>query len=141
MTGLNFLLAQATSTTNSNSPFGNIFGGNGMIIIMMVVFIGFFYFVIVRPQNKKKKEMESMLKNMKPGDKVVTIGGAHGKIVSVKDDTITIKVDDKAEITFEKSAISRVIDPNAKPKTIEKKDKKNEVVEKKVEDSATEQKQ
>jgi preprotein translocase subunit YajC len=108
-----FMLSQAAN------PFGN----NTFLIIMMVAFIGFFYFVIVRPQNKKKKDMENMLKNMKSGDKVVTIGGAHGKVVSVKDDTVTIRVDDKAEITFEKSAISRVIDPNAKPKVIEKKDK------------------
>jgi preprotein translocase subunit YajC len=130
MINLNYLLAQVPSN-------GGLLGNqNIMIIVMMVVFIGFFYFVIVRPQNKKKKEMENMLKNMKPGDRIVTIGGAHGKIVSLKDDTVTIRVDDKAEITFEKSAISRVIDPNAKPKTIEKnekKDKKNDTLENSVE--------
>ena len=121
MNVLNFLLAQ--TPTGGGGLFGN---QNVMIILMMVVFIGFFYFVIVRPQNKKKKDMENMLKNMKTGDKIVTIGGIHGKIVSVKDDSVTIRVDDKAEITFEKSAISRVVDPNAKPKSIDKKEKKGE---------------
>ena len=63
-----------------------------------------------------------MLKNLKSGDKVVTIGGCHGKVVNQKDDTITIRVDDRAELTFDKNAIARVIDPNAKDKTGKKKD-------------------
>ncbi|OHD18039.1 MAG: preprotein translocase subunit YajC [Spirochaetes bacterium GWD1_27_9] len=88
-------------------------GGFNETIMMtgfMVVFIIFFYFVVVRPQNKKKKEMENLLKSVKPGDKVVTIGGCHGKVVHVKDDTVTIRVDDRAEITYDKTAIARVVD-------------------------------
>jgi preprotein translocase subunit YajC len=77
----------------------------------MVVFIIFFYFVVIRPQNKRKKEMEKMINELKKGDKVVTIGGVHGKVVSVKDDVVVLKVDDNAEITFEKSAIARVNNP------------------------------
>ncbi len=114
-------------TTGANGT-GAKTGLNDSIImtVFMVVFIAFFYFVVIRPQNKKKKEAENMLKSMKPGDRVVTIGGCHGKVVSSKDDTVTIRVDDKAELTFDKNAIARVIDPSAKDKT-DKNDKKKEV--------------
>ena len=81
---------------------------NTMLIVLMVGFIAFFYFAVVMPQNKKKKEMDRMLSDLKKGDKVITIGGIHGKVSTVKDNEITIKVDANTEITFEKSAISRV---------------------------------
>jgi preprotein translocase subunit YajC len=134
-----FMLAQAAPPKGGlNDPI--------FMLVLMVGFIAFFYFFVVRPQNKKKKESENMLKSMKPGDKVVTIGGAHGKIVSIKEDTITIRVDDKAEITFEKSAISRVIDPNAPVKAVDSKKEKSKDVKETVEnkgssENSTQQKQ
>ena len=95
-----------------------------IMIVMMVVFILFFYLFIVRPQNKRKKDMEKLLNSLKNGDRVVTIGGAHGKVIKVKDNTVTIRVDDKAEITFDKNAIARVVDENGKDKTLSKENSK-----------------
>jgi preprotein translocase subunit YajC len=93
----------------SSSP-GGLFGGSPWsLTIMLVVFMGIFYFLIIMPQNKKKKAMENMMNAIQKGDKVITIGGIHGKIVSIKDNKITLKIDANAEITFEKSAISRVV--------------------------------
>ena len=77
--------------------------------VLMVAFVAFFYFAIVRPQNKKRKETEKMLNAMKKGDKVVTIGGIHGKISAVKEKEVVLTVDANTEITFEKSAIARVV--------------------------------
>ncbi len=82
---------------------------------MMTTFITFaliiliFYFLIIRPQKKKDREARKMLEAMKKGDKVVTIGGIHGTIVTVKEQTVVIKVDDSARIEFSKAAISSVI--------------------------------
>jgi len=98
-----FMLAQAKTEPTTGNPI--------VMLVFMVVFIIFFYFVVIRPQNKRKKEMEKMINELKKGDKVVTIGGVHGKVVSVKDDVVVLKVDDNAEITFEKSAIARVNNP------------------------------
>lgn len=81
--------------------------------VIMVGFLAFFYFFVIRPQNKKKKDAELMLKALKKGDKVVSIGGIHGKIVSVKENEIVIKVDSNAEITFDKSAISKATGTNS----------------------------
>ena len=49
-----------------------------------------------------------MIEAVKKGDKVVTIGGVHGTVASVKDGTIVVKVDDNCKIEFSKSAISAV---------------------------------
>ena len=49
-----------------------------------------------------------MLKALKKGDKVITIGGIHGTISSVKDNTVIVKVDDDCKIEFNRSAISSV---------------------------------
>jgi len=119
MNNLYFMIAA------KSSPQGE--QGSGFVLILMVVFILFFYLFIVRPQSKKKKEMEKLLNSLKNGDRVVTIGGVHGKVVKVKDDnTITIRVDDKAEITFDKNAIARVVDESGKDKTVSKeKESKN----------------
>ncbi len=83
----------------------------GSMMTSLITFgmvIGIFYFMIIRPQRKRDKEAKAMLAAMKKGDKVVTIGGIHGTIVTVKDNTVVIKVDDSARIEFSKNAISTV---------------------------------
>ena len=82
-------------------------------IITFVLIILIFYFLIIRPQKKRDKETKAMLAAMKKGDRVVTIGGIHGTIVTVKDQTVVIKVDDSARIEFSKSAISTVTSKDA----------------------------
>ena len=83
----------------------------GSMMTSLITFgmvIGIFYFMIIRPQKKRDKEAKAMLAAMKKGDRVVTIGGIHGTIVTVKDNTVVIKVDDSARIEFSKNAISTV---------------------------------
>ncbi len=87
-------------------------GKNWLLPAILFGFVIFYYFVIVRPQSKKEKEVKNRLKNLQKGDKVVTIGGIHGKVSAVKANEIVIKVDSNTEITFEKSAIAKFIDPN-----------------------------
>lgn len=69
-----------------------------------------FYFLIIRPQNKRQKESQAMLKALKKGDRVVTIGGIRGTITSLKEDTVILKVDDNTKIQFSRSAVSQVLD-------------------------------
>lgn len=79
-------------------------------ILLMVGFLAFFYFAVIRPQNKKKKEMQQMLSALSKGDKVITIGGVHGKVTSVKDGVVVLKIDDNATITFDKSAVAKIVE-------------------------------
>lgn len=79
-------------------------------MIANIVFIGViivvFYFFMLRPQQKKQKEQKLFRENLKVGDKVITIGGAHGKVVEMNTETVTLDVDRGVKITFEKSSIS-----------------------------------
>ncbi len=65
-----------------------------------------FYFFMIRPQMKKQKELKKFRESLKTGDKVVTIGGIHGKILEVNDATILIN-SEGSKIRLEKSAIAQ----------------------------------
>ena len=54
---------------------------------------------------KKQKELKNFRENMKVGDRVVTIGGVHGKILEITDTTVLVS-SEGSKIRFEKSAIS-----------------------------------
>jgi len=77
-------------------------------LIPFALIIAVFYFLIIRPQNKKQKETQKMLSALKKGDKIVTIGGIHGTIQSVKESTVIVRVDDNVKLEFNRSAISNV---------------------------------
>ena len=87
-------------------------GGSGSMVTTFVTFglvILIFYFLIIRPQNKKQKKTKKMLASLKKGDKVVSIGGIHGTVVAVKEQSTVLKVDDNTKLEFSKSAISSVV--------------------------------
>lgn len=93
-------LQAAGSASTSSSMIGTL--------VPFLLIIVIFYFFLIRPQSKKQKETEKMLKALKKGDKVVTIGGIHGTISSVKENTVIVKVDDDCKLEFNRSAISTV---------------------------------
>lgn len=99
-------------------------------VIMFVAIIAIFYFLIIRPQKKRDKETKAMLDAMKKGDKIITIGGIHGTVVAVKDQSVVVKVDDNTRIEFTKSAVSTVVNKDAaKANPNKKKDEKAEAKE------------
>ena len=84
----------------------------GQLLTMILPFgliILVFYFLIIRPQNKKQKETKQMLAAVKKNDKVATIGGIRGVVVSVKGDTVIIRVADNVKLEFSKSSVSSVL--------------------------------
>jgi len=85
---------------------GNIWG----MILPFVLMFAVFYFLLIRPQQKKQKQRNAMLGQLKKGDKVTTIGGLHGTIVEITDDTVVLRVNDTMKVTFERSAINNVVD-------------------------------
>lgn len=75
--------------------------------LMMGVMVVMFYFVLIRPQQKKAKEHAQLLKNVKPGDRVVTTSGIVGVVLSVKEKSLTLRsADAKLEIT--KAALAEI---------------------------------
>lgn len=90
------VLLQATSTgvnLYSNLMFV------GLIILV-------FYFFMLRPQQKKAKDQKAFRDALKKGMNVVTIGGLHGRLLSVDDDTVWIEVDKGIKLKFDKTAIA-----------------------------------
>jgi len=86
-------------------------------ILMMVIMVVIFYFILIRPENKRKKEAQKMREAVKVGDKVVTIGGIVGTVVSVKDDRFVMETSaDQVRIEFEKWALSTNETADAKAK-------------------------
>ena len=73
-----------------------LFGG--MILVL--------YFFMIRPQQKKAKDQRKFTEEIKKGDYVVTIGGAHGYVAELEGDTFILEVEKGGRIRFNKSAIS-----------------------------------
>jgi preprotein translocase subunit YajC len=65
-----------------------------------------FYFFMIRPQQKKAKDAKKFTEEIKKGDYVVTIGGAHGYVAELEGDTFILEVEKGGRIRFNKSAIS-----------------------------------
>ncbi len=86
-------------------------GGGGLPIDPNFIMIGgmilIFYIFFIRPQQKKQKEQRKFIDEVKKGDKIVTMGGIHGKIFSVEDTTVTLELDKGFKMTIEKSSISQ----------------------------------
>ena len=87
-------------------------GSWGGIIMIVVMFVAL-YFLMIRPQKKQEKQVNDMRNNLQVGDEITTIGGVIGKIVSIKEETITIETShDRTKIRFLRSAV-RCVDVKA----------------------------
>lgn len=81
--------------------------GTGMnSLIMFAMIFAVMYFFMIRPQLKKQKEEREFRSKLQKGNKVVTIGGIHGKIISLKEDIIIIEVHGGTTLKIERSSIS-----------------------------------
>ena len=101
-------------------------GSTLMSFLPLIAIVGIFYFLILRPQNKKQKETQKMLSALKKGDRVVTIGGVHGVIQSVKETTGIVKVDENTKLEFNRGAISSVSSQGKEEKEEKKYDSPDE---------------
>ena len=86
-------------------------------LVPIVMIIGVFYFIIIRPQQKKEKEHQKMISELGKNTDIVTTSGIHGTIVSVKEKSFVVRVDDNVKIEFEKNCVAYV----KKPQTAESK--------------------
>jgi len=89
--------------------------------ILPIALFAIFYFIVFRPQRKQQKEKTKMLSSMKKGDRIMTTGGMYGTIVSLKDDELTLEVDENVRIRFSRGAIAQVIPAEERAKEVVKK--------------------
>ena len=81
-------------------------GGAGQQLLMILMIVVVFYFFMIRPQMRKAKLEKAFKESLNKGDKVVTIGGVHGKIIEIQDKTFTLEIDTNVKVKVEKTAIS-----------------------------------
>ncbi len=75
------------------------------LVPFLLIFV-VFYFLIIRPQSRKAKDLQRMLGDLKKGDDVVTTGGLLGRITGMKDDEVTLQVQEGVRLRFARSAIT-----------------------------------
>jgi preprotein translocase subunit YajC len=94
-------LAQAQPT--AGAPQAEQGGGWSILIMYALLFVGM-YFLLFAPQRKRQKELEKLQSELSVGDKVLAAGGIYGRVVSIKDDRITLELD-SGRLVVHKSAI------------------------------------
>ena len=93
------LLLQSTAPTTEGSP-----SYMNMLIPIALVFV--FYFFLIRPQMRRQKEQKKFISQIKKGDHIVTLGGIHGKVVSLDGSTLSVEIAKNTHVTVEKASIS-----------------------------------
>jgi preprotein translocase subunit YajC len=95
------VILAAAKTTKSSST------NTWIMWVLIAVMLGVFYFILIRPQRKRAQEHDQMVNKLEKGDEVVTIGGMHGVIKRITDDSVVLEVAKGTNITFSRSAIAR----------------------------------
>ena len=105
------LADKAASTANKGSSSSMI-----VMILVYVIIFGALYFFMIRPQKKKQKEEKKMRENLQVGDEVITIGGIHGRVVSLKEDTMVIESQvDRSKMTVARWALQQNLTVHDEP--------------------------
>jgi preprotein translocase subunit YajC len=81
-------------------------GGNPGSLLFLAVFVFILYFFMIRPQAKKAKEQRNFTESLEKGQRVITSGGIHGRIVQVDERSVLLEVDKGLKIRVEKGMIS-----------------------------------
>lgn len=77
--------------------------GIAYTVVLFVVLIGVMYFLMIRPQRKRAAEHESLMKQLKQGDRVITVGGIHGGVDKVDEKSVVLKLEDGAKMRVSKT--------------------------------------
>ncbi len=83
-------------------------GGGAANMIFLVGILAVFYFFMIRPQQKRAKEDRLFREGLQKGDKVMTIGGIHGKVVSIDEGAALVQIDEGVKIRISKTALKPI---------------------------------
>ncbi len=81
-------------------------------LLMLLFLFAIFYVLLIMPMQRRQKRVQRMLRELKTGDRVVTTGGLRGVIISLRDDSIQLRVaPDNLKMEFVRNAIAHVEAP------------------------------
>ena len=108
-----FATMTGAALAQTEAPAGGLPGAGQFLaspIVMMGVIFAIIYFLIMRPQQKKQREHQDLLRNLKKGDRVVTLSGIYGTITALDEKIISLQVDGKVRIKISRQAVSGLSD-------------------------------
>jgi preprotein translocase subunit YajC len=107
--------SQPAATQPSSSPPGWFESLNSPMFPILLGIVVLYYFMS-RSKKSDEKSRTKMLKEMKKGDRVQTIGGILGTVVEVRETDVVLKVDETSntKIKFTRSAIHHVVEEETK---------------------------
>lgn len=76
-------------------------------LVWIVILVGSFWLLFIRPQQQRARRHQELVKSLKSGDEVVTIGGMYGKIKSVSDEKVNLTIAKGVDVEMSKTAIAR----------------------------------
>lgn len=110
--------AAPTGGATPNPQQQDPLGGLGWMLPLLPIFV-LFYFLMIRPSQRREREQKALASNLKKNDKVLTIAGIYGTVVSVSDteDEVVVKVDDNTRLRMQKGAVARNLSGEEAAKT------------------------
>jgi preprotein translocase YajC subunit len=87
-------------------------GGSGAFNLLLLLAIPLvFYFLLIRPQQRRQRQRRELVSSVEVGDRIVTIGGIHGTVQSLDEDTMRVEVAPGMVLTVSKGAVGdKVVD-------------------------------
>ena len=93
-------------------PEGSGAAGFAASLLPIAAMIAILWFLLIRPQQKEQQRHREMVRNLKKGDEVVTVGGVYGRIMSLTDEKVSLKIADNVKVDVERAKIARVLVPH-----------------------------
>jgi preprotein translocase subunit YajC len=87
----------------------NAGSGSFTPLLLIVLLFGVMYFLMIRPQQKRRREAQALQSSLGAGDRIVTIGGLHGTVVTAEDDLVLLEIAPGVQVQFARPAIARVL--------------------------------
>jgi preprotein translocase subunit YajC len=106
LAGLVFFSGCLGTTGTGTADQGSSGSSIWPMIAFLVVIFALFYFVMIRPQRKRQKEHQTMMQGLQKGDNVITAGGIFGRIESLSDDSVVIKIESGATIRVARGSVA-----------------------------------
>ena len=74
-------------------------------IAFVALIVGLWYFLMIRPERKKTKQHETLMKELKPGSRVITMAGIYGEVDSIGEDNVVLKLEGGAKMKVSRASI------------------------------------
>lgn len=92
-------------------------GTEGFFVSLLPIaaMVAILWFLLIRPQQKEQRQHGALVKDLRKGDEVITVGGLYGRIMSLNEEKISLKVADGVKVDIERSKVVRVLNKSSEP--------------------------